>query len=162
MKSLGPTEVVADLGKLVKHNNLYRMDTAIANGGNQQTYTIDVDGGVPLTFHDTELAPPSGVFARNYARSVRRTPLHCAMLTVFVELFILRGNLTTGRHPGPPFAIIPKVTRAATFILLAMEFGFKQPPIKLCFGSLAIGTELAYRNSSLLKREDRCCRVVWQ
>lgn len=68
MKSLGPREVVADLEKLVKDNNLYRMDTAIANGGKLQTYTIDVDGGVPLTFHDADLAPPSGVFARNYAR----------------------------------------------------------------------------------------------
>ncbi|KAF9066655.1 hypothetical protein BDP27DRAFT_1197367, partial [Rhodocollybia butyracea] len=70
VKSLGPAEVVADLEKLVKDNNLYRMDTAIANGGKQHTYTIDVDGGVPLTFHNAELAPPSGVFARNYVRAV--------------------------------------------------------------------------------------------
>ncbi|KAF9062029.1 hypothetical protein BDP27DRAFT_1185820, partial [Rhodocollybia butyracea] len=70
VKSLGPSVVVADLEDLVKGNNLYRMDTAIANGGKQQTYTIDVDGGVPVTFHNAELAPPSGVFARNYARAV--------------------------------------------------------------------------------------------
>ncbi|KAF9062492.1 hypothetical protein BDP27DRAFT_1233544, partial [Rhodocollybia butyracea] len=70
VKLLGPHEVVADLKKLVKDNDLYRMDTAITNGGKQQTYTIDVDGGVPLTFHDAELAPPSGVFARNHARAV--------------------------------------------------------------------------------------------
>ncbi|KAF9060280.1 hypothetical protein BDP27DRAFT_1237066 [Rhodocollybia butyracea] len=31
-----------------------------------------VDENVPLTFHDADLAPPSGVFARNYTRAVHK------------------------------------------------------------------------------------------
>lgn len=82
VKSLGPSVVVADLEDLVKDNNLYRINTAIANGGKQQTYTIDVDGGVPVAFHNAELAPPSGVFARNYARWVTCMQMHCALLII--------------------------------------------------------------------------------
>ncbi|KAF9038894.1 hypothetical protein BDP27DRAFT_1166384, partial [Rhodocollybia butyracea] len=68
VKSLGPTEVVEDMEEFVAKNSLYKMDVKIAQGGRQQMFTVDVDGGVPLTFHDADLAPPSGVFARNYAR----------------------------------------------------------------------------------------------
>lgn len=68
VKSLGPKDVVEDMENFVKKHDLYKMDPTIANGGKQQTYTIDVDDGVPLVFHNADLAPPSGVFARNYAR----------------------------------------------------------------------------------------------
>lgn len=68
VKSLGPTEVVDDMETFIQTNKLYKMDPAIMEGGKQQTYTIDVGDGVPLTFHNADLAPPSGVFARNYAR----------------------------------------------------------------------------------------------
>ncbi|KAF9061533.1 hypothetical protein BDP27DRAFT_1235073 [Rhodocollybia butyracea] len=70
VKSFGPKEVVEDLEEFVKENDLYRMDTSYVQNRKSQTYTIDVGDGVPVTFHNTDLAPPSGVFARNYARCV--------------------------------------------------------------------------------------------
>ncbi|KAF9074235.1 hypothetical protein BDP27DRAFT_1214783 [Rhodocollybia butyracea] len=72
VKSLGPQEVVDDLEDFVKKHNLYKMDPAVLRGGRIRTYTVDVDGEVPIIFRNADLAPPSGVFARNYARYVHR------------------------------------------------------------------------------------------
>ncbi|KAF9065567.1 hypothetical protein BDP27DRAFT_1157645, partial [Rhodocollybia butyracea] len=72
VKSLGPQEVVEDLEDFVKKHDLYKMDTAVLRGGRTRTYAVDVDGEVPLVFRNADLAPPSGVFARNYARYVHR------------------------------------------------------------------------------------------
>ncbi|KAJ3889767.1 hypothetical protein GG344DRAFT_51006 [Lentinula edodes] len=67
----GPPEVVDDLEEFVKRTGIYRMDERVHGGGAENTYTVPVNG-TEITFDGANMAPPSGVFARNYARPVHR------------------------------------------------------------------------------------------
>ncbi|TFK72410.1 hypothetical protein BDN72DRAFT_749459, partial [Pluteus cervinus] len=71
-----PPEVIKDFDDFLRSNNMRRMDghgtmvpdgTAIHGHG---TYTIRLPDGEELTFHDVELAPPSGAIGYNYSRAI--------------------------------------------------------------------------------------------
>ncbi|KAJ3753728.1 hypothetical protein EV360DRAFT_52978 [Lentinula raphanica] len=67
--ALGPKEVLDDIDAFLSDSKIYSMDANCHAGGVEKTYTITVDD-VPITFREARMAPPSGVFARNYARPV--------------------------------------------------------------------------------------------
>ncbi|KAF5383887.1 hypothetical protein D9757_007416 [Collybiopsis confluens] len=71
VKSLGPEEVRRDLEAFASTDGLYRMDSAIWGGGREQQYSVMLDEE-ELLFQGADMAPPSGVFGRNYARFVHR------------------------------------------------------------------------------------------
>ncbi|KAJ3925718.1 MAG: hypothetical protein NXY57DRAFT_967370 [Lentinula lateritia] len=71
VRTHGPPEVITDLEHFIKESGLYRMDEHVHGGGGENRYTVPVDG-VEITFDGADMAPPAGVFARNYARPVHR------------------------------------------------------------------------------------------
>ncbi|KAJ3891722.1 hypothetical protein GG344DRAFT_76645 [Lentinula edodes] len=67
--ALGPDEVLSDIEHFLSTSNIYGMDANLHAGGTENIYTVPING-LPITFRDARMAPPSGVFARNYARAV--------------------------------------------------------------------------------------------
>ncbi|KAJ3875338.1 hypothetical protein F5051DRAFT_333991 [Lentinula edodes] len=66
VRAHAPREVIDDLEEFVIKSGIYRMDEHVHGGGGEKKYTVPVNG-VELTFSGADMAPPSGVFARNYA-----------------------------------------------------------------------------------------------
>lgn len=64
-----PSEVIGDFDKYLKDTGIARMDAngCISSTENRGAYTVQL-GSAVHEFHDAELAPPTGVFAENYAR----------------------------------------------------------------------------------------------
>ncbi|KAH7877446.1 uncharacterized protein C8R40DRAFT_1020924, partial [Lentinula edodes] len=69
VRALGPEEVLADIDSFLSESNIYGMDANLHAGGPENTYTVPINN-IPVTFRNAQMAPPSGVFARNYARAV--------------------------------------------------------------------------------------------
>ncbi|TFK61065.1 hypothetical protein BDN72DRAFT_863896 [Pluteus cervinus] len=73
-KARPPGVVIQDIKRFLFNSNASRMDGSKTPGGNGLgTYTISA-AGKSYTFTQAELAlaPPSGAFAGNYARAIRR------------------------------------------------------------------------------------------
>lgn len=94
-----PAEVIGDFEAFVKELQIGRMDdrgsmagdgkgisgnSGTMAGASQTTgsYTLQ-SGSRTFTFHNAELAPPTGVMALNYAR--------CALSTFFLNLFLIQN-----------------------------------------------------------------------
>jgi hypothetical protein len=65
-----PSEILDDLVAFCDNLGIYKMDPKeqdghSASGGGMYRLTIQ---GLPITFHDVPMAPPTGVMASNYAR----------------------------------------------------------------------------------------------
>ncbi|KAJ3810314.1 hypothetical protein F5876DRAFT_65728 [Lentinula aff. lateritia] len=67
--ALGPAEVLSDIEHFLSTTKIYGMDANLHAGGPENVYTVPING-IPITFRNARMAPPSGVFARNYARAV--------------------------------------------------------------------------------------------
>jgi hypothetical protein len=76
IRSRLPDEVVEDFDKFVSGEGLMRMDakSAMAGEGSKGNYTVQI-GETQFNFCGAELAPPTGVFAENYSRSVLLLPI---------------------------------------------------------------------------------------
>ncbi|KAH7870256.1 uncharacterized protein C8R40DRAFT_1175728 [Lentinula edodes] len=59
--ALGPEEVLSDIENFLSTTNIYGMDANVHAGGPENMYTV------PIMFRNARMAPPSGVFAHNYA-----------------------------------------------------------------------------------------------
>ncbi|THV03261.1 hypothetical protein K435DRAFT_651827 [Dendrothele bispora CBS 962.96] len=64
-----PDEVIDTFNDFVESNNLVRMDDGILSGGGGGQYSVFCEDE-EIVFRSAEMAPPSGVCARNYARYV--------------------------------------------------------------------------------------------
>ncbi|KAE9384480.1 hypothetical protein BT96DRAFT_780120, partial [Gymnopus androsaceus JB14] len=76
---------VEDFEGFIRRLGIYRMDPGIHGGGLERQYTIPING-VNIVFNNAEMAPPQGVFGRNYARHVhfeRQPHLFAAAWTMF-------------------------------------------------------------------------------
>ncbi|KAJ4492337.1 hypothetical protein C8R41DRAFT_733462, partial [Lentinula lateritia] len=67
--ALGPAEVLSDIEHFLSTTKIYGMDANLHAGSPENVYTVPING-IPITFRNARMAPPSGVFARNYARAV--------------------------------------------------------------------------------------------
>ncbi|TFK59493.1 hypothetical protein BDN72DRAFT_734678, partial [Pluteus cervinus] len=71
-----PSEVIKDFDDFLHSNNMRRMDghgTMVPEGTTTHghgNYTIRLLNGEEMTFHDVELAPPSGALGYNYSRAI--------------------------------------------------------------------------------------------
>jgi hypothetical protein len=76
VRSRLPDEVIEDFDEFVSGEGLMRMDakSAMAGEGSKGNYTIQI-GETQFNFCEAELAPPTGVFAENYSRSVLLLPI---------------------------------------------------------------------------------------
>jgi hypothetical protein len=68
-QALLPPEVIQDFRNFIDDSGIYRMDPSAATGNPAQQYEVLTEEG-PVLFRNAEMAPPCGVFARNYARLV--------------------------------------------------------------------------------------------
>ena len=53
--------------EFLEETGIYRMDTGALYGDREGEFTIEADG-MPMQFSKADMAPPSGVMARNYCR----------------------------------------------------------------------------------------------
>ncbi|KAE9383152.1 hypothetical protein BT96DRAFT_844479 [Gymnopus androsaceus JB14] len=85
IRSYGPRDVVEDFEGFITSLGIFRMDPGIHGGGPERQYTIPING-INIVFDDADMAPPQGVFGRNYARHVhfeRHPHLFAAAWTTF-------------------------------------------------------------------------------
>ncbi|KAK7019421.1 hypothetical protein VNI00_018076 [Paramarasmius palmivorus] len=67
-----PAVVIEDIERFIETSGIHRMDVGEDGSGPTGQYTVPIDGGW-ATFRNAAMAPPCGVFARNYARQVEST-----------------------------------------------------------------------------------------
>ncbi|KAK7025963.1 hypothetical protein VNI00_015792 [Paramarasmius palmivorus] len=63
-----PAEIIDDFDRFIEDSGIHRMDSAVMGDGAPSQYTIPTEEGW-ATFRHAKMAPPCGVFARNYARA---------------------------------------------------------------------------------------------
>ncbi|KAK7051219.1 hypothetical protein VNI00_004719 [Paramarasmius palmivorus] len=63
-----PAQIIDDFDSFIEDSGIYRMDSGILGAGAPAQYTIPTEEGW-ATFRHAKMAPPCGVFARNYARA---------------------------------------------------------------------------------------------
>jgi hypothetical protein len=69
LKSHLPEVIISDITDFCDSIGIYRMDADARLPGSKGIYTVDIEG-LPVEFHDVDLAPPCGVMAANYARAI--------------------------------------------------------------------------------------------
>jgi hypothetical protein len=69
VKTRLPQVVIGDLTTYFDQIGIYRMDANKRLPTSKGKYMVEVEG-IPIEFHNVELAPPSGVVAANYSRFV--------------------------------------------------------------------------------------------
>lgn len=62
-----PGSIIKDTTDFCNSIGIYRMDGGKRLSSSEGTYMLEVDG-IPIEFHNVELAPPTGVFGVNYSR----------------------------------------------------------------------------------------------
>lgn len=64
-----PQEILADFNQFTVATGIKRMDGngCMADKEGRTVYSVEI-GGEKFDFHGAELAPPTGVFGKNYAR----------------------------------------------------------------------------------------------
>ncbi|KAK7054496.1 hypothetical protein VNI00_003694 [Paramarasmius palmivorus] len=67
-RGLLPPIITSDFDEFISSSGIYRMDPGAIGGGRSAEYTVPTEDG-EITFKNAEMAPPCGVFARNYARA---------------------------------------------------------------------------------------------
>jgi len=60
-------DIIADFTKIFDEIGIFRMDANTRLPPGTGVYTVEVEG-IPIEFHNVELAPPQGMLAINYAR----------------------------------------------------------------------------------------------
>ncbi|KAH7920021.1 hypothetical protein BV22DRAFT_986498, partial [Leucogyrophana mollusca] len=68
-RSILPPEIISDFNDYLAANNMCRMDTSIQNDSKFGKYAVGAGDNDFYAFHCAEMAPPTGVFACNYARA---------------------------------------------------------------------------------------------
>jgi hypothetical protein len=79
-----PDGVLNDFDGFLARTNIRRMDAKaqMADQHGDSVYSVNAGGGATFDFHRTELAPPTGMFAKNYSRSVCVSAVHFKLLPI--------------------------------------------------------------------------------
>jgi hypothetical protein len=69
IRSRLPQEILGDFDEFAMRTNIRRMDgnSRMSNQRGETFYSVAI-GEDTFKFHDAELAPPAGVFGKNYSR----------------------------------------------------------------------------------------------
>ncbi|KAK7047955.1 hypothetical protein VNI00_006283 [Paramarasmius palmivorus] len=67
-KAVLPRPIIEDFETFIRESGIYRMDPGTVGEGPEGMYSIMTEEGW-VTFRNVEMAPPCGVFAKNYARA---------------------------------------------------------------------------------------------
>jgi hypothetical protein len=78
IRSRLPDEILSDFDEFTTRTNIKRMDAdgLMTDSAGQTFYSITA-GGDNFVFHGAELAPPAGVFGKNYSRLVESLLQFC-------------------------------------------------------------------------------------
>jgi hypothetical protein len=69
LRSHVPRAIIEDISDFCDPLGIYRMDGGAGLSTTTGNYTVEIEG-LPVVYHDVELAPPCGIVAANYARAI--------------------------------------------------------------------------------------------
>ena len=145
-----PREIIGSFHTFFEENDMLHMNPAdgaakdFANGENHLVtgdYTIQI-GDEKFVFKNVELAPPSGVFGRNYARLAFTFLAYISILMLFLEPCILNTNPTSMRWPGQSEETIHLMQEVISTSALTAS-ACRLHPILLSFGNQPTSMEQA-------------------
>ena len=130
-----PKEVMDGWVKWLENSKLPRMDAGVCMTGTHGDYHIHI-GEDTVTFHDAELAPPTGLLNQNYARSVQLL----LKFNLYSKWYNTTGPPILNASPIPTLpsgflAVHMLLTKVATSISPRTQQGSFSPQTLLFFGA---------------------------